>query len=129
MNNQIKKLTSKDTDKQFYRLIGHFKKEKVRLAKNYSKGFISFAELTNRLLFIRIFENLIFTVSVEFLPTFGQYISEQYNFMPNYVSEKDNLRKDLDLFMNCLLEKRHAPSEIWDILEKVEKEQSKNNQN
>ena len=49
--------------------------------------------------------------------------------MPNYVSEKDNLRKALDLFMNCLLEKRHAPSEIWDILEKVEKEQSKNNQN
>lgn len=26
MNNQIKKLTSKDTNKQFYRLIGHFKK-------------------------------------------------------------------------------------------------------
>lgn len=125
MNKNIKKLTAKDTDKQFYRLIKHFKKEKVRLAKEYSKGFISFVELTNRMLLIRILENLIHSMSIEFANTISHYVSEQYNFMPYYLNKTDDTRTDLDLVMNCLLEKRNAPSEIWDILEKVEKEQSK----
>lgn len=115
-------------DRQFHRLIKHFKKEKRKLGKDYSNGFISLSELSNRLLLVRILENLIYLLSIDFLPTISQYVEQHHQFIPLVDNQLDK-KNDLDLIMDCLLERKGAPSEIWSILEKVEKEQSKNNQN
>ncbi len=121
-------ITQDHNDRQFHRLIRHFKKEKRKLGKDYSNGFISLSELLDRMVLIRILENLIHILAIDFLPTVSLYVEQHHQFMPNLDKETDQFN-DLNLIMDCLLEKRSAPSEIWSILEKVEKEQSKNNQN
>ena len=121
---KLNTITQDHNDRQFHRLLKHFKKEKKRLGKEYSLGTISLSELLNRMVLIRIIENVVHILAIDFLPTISLYVEQHHQFMPNLDSKNDQYN-DLNLVMDCLLEQRNAPNEIWEILERVEREQSK----